>query len=163
MYINQIVLDDLINSDGLAITIVMQGCDRIPKCVGCHSPHTWNMQDGIEISHSKLVYMIERQTNSVNYNWYDNLVILGGEPLAQRDTLFLLLYMLNHKNNYDFKLKVWLYTSYEFDDIPKDILDLIDVVKTGRYDENLKQNCFPASSNQKLFKKINGAWVKENK
>lgn len=143
MRINQIVNYDFMNSDGIATTIVMQGCNREPKCEGCHSSHTWDINDGIEMSVKEIIDMIRFDIDDF---LHDTIVIMGGEPLAQEDELFNLLYSINR-----YKIKIWLYTSYEINEIPERILYCCNVIKCGRYIKSLHSNTFPASSNQKIY------------
>jgi hypothetical protein len=81
-------------------------------------------------------------------------MIFGGEPLDNdHDELLQLLFDLRGLNK-----KIWLFTRYEFDELPKFILDLCDYVKCGRYLEDLKTDnnimfgIKLASSNQKIYK-----------
>ena len=58
----------------------------------------------------------------------------------------------------EFKTKeFWLFTGYNLEDLQKDEFDWVfmffDVIKVGPYVEELKQERFPASSNQKVLKK----------
>jgi dUTP pyrophosphatase len=152
MYINQIIFEDLINSDGIGLTLVMQGCSRDPKCKGCHSPHTWIMGEGISKHPLSLADSIAMHMGN---GWYDNLIIMGGEPLDQAYSLLVLLTRFKLRMP---SVKVWLYTSHDLYDVPCEMLDYLDVIKTGRYDENLKTFGLLASSNQKFYKKSNGVW-----
>lgn len=82
----------------------------------------------------------------------DKIWIMGGEPLNQ-DLKELATFL-------DFcseaKRPIWLWTSYELDDVPDSILVRVNVIKTGRYIQDLpgykdeKTGIFLASLNQRF-------------
>lgn len=81
---------------------------------------------------------------------YDNIAILGGEPLHQEELEYLLSMVSTLK-------PVWLYTSYEIDEVPDSIKQYCTYIKTGQYIEELKasniqEGILLASSNQKIVK-----------
>jgi len=108
------------NGPGLRTVLFLQGCDR--NCSGCHNPQTWDIHKGKIIDVSDLVEMIV--TNSV----MKRITISGGEPLYQLSALRKLLLLLNQ---YEFDIA--LYTSYSRDDVPEDIVRILNYLKTGKY------------------------------
>ena len=79
----------------------------------------------------------------------DRVVFLGGEPTEQdKKDLLKLMHILNKE-----KVRIWLYTGRDFDDIDPAIRDQCETIKCGRYVAELAQPGFPASSNQKVFRK----------
>lgn len=144
---------DMVNNPGdstASVTIWFTGCNF--RCKNCHNRRLWNRNNGKQYSAKSVAHMVKITCNKVNA---DSVVLLGGEPLQQdRQELLFLCHSL-HKAG----LKVWLYTGYEFDEIDKDILKYLYTIKCGRYIDELKQDGFPASSNQRVYRMINGDWV----
>lgn len=132
-----------IDTDGIALPIFFSGCSR--RCKNCHNPVLWDFNYGEEVKIEDVIRKLEQ-----NADWYDSVAIMGGEPLEQLEGLLCLLRAIRQGN---FHLKIWLYTGYEFWEIPLDVIELCDVIKCGRYIEELKTGSFPASTNQYLVKK----------
>lgn len=125
---------------GIRTTIFFQGCHR--KCFNCHNPDTWDLKKGIELEVEEIYKEIEKDKNP-----YKRVTVSGGEPLLQKEGLYLLIKFLKEKG-YD----IGLYTSYQLDEIPREILKYLNFVKIGEYIEKLKiENSYYGSSNQKLL------------
>lgn len=138
--------------DTASHTIWFSGCTV--HCNGCHNKALWNKSAGKEYSAGMVTFAVCSQCEKLGVK---DVVLLGGEPLEQ-DLSDLVKLVLNLKEN---GLNVWLYTSKEFDEVPMVIRDHIDVLKTGKYDEDLKCNDLLPTSNQKLFRKINNEWQQD--
>lgn len=144
---------DFINnpaSSSASFTIWFSGCTH--RCKGCHNKELWNRDEHKSIKVGD-VYDIVHKCN-IRYNVRD-LVLLGGEPLQQDIDALLKLLVLCKKDG----MTIWLYTGYDFDDVPCEILEHLDFIKCGKYDITKKQDGFPASSNQILYKYSNNAWL----
>lgn len=117
----------------------MQGCLR--HCKNCHNVSTWDLMGGYEISIEKLVKEIRR--NCLN----KKLTITGGEPLLQYDELMKLVNELKEFN-------ICIYTGYEEHEIPESLYKVVDYIKVGHFNEELKSSTIPyiGSSNQKFIK-----------
>ncbi len=126
-----------IDAEGLTCSIFFQGCKR--RCNNCQNPELQCFEGGEETPISDIVNYIEK-----NKVWYDSVAFMGGEPLDQPEQLKKLIIDIKKKLN----LKCWIYTGYEEREIPKDFLELSDVIVAGAYIEELKTGDFPASSNQ---------------
>lgn len=125
---------------GIRTTIFFQGCNR--RCFNCHNKDTWNLENGIEMRIDKIIKAVEKYKNP-----YKKVTISGGEPLLQKEGLYSLVKILGEKG-----YNVGLYTSYQLDDIPKEILKYLSFIKVGEYIEDLKiDNKYYGSSNQKLL------------
>ena len=138
--VNRIEFDgSLVNGPGIRSLLFLQGCDRY--CDGCHNRDTWDISKGTYYETAELADIIRVKS----YN--KKLTITGGEPLYQRDALLELLTMLD-----DFDL--CLYTSYELFEVPTDIRDKIDYLKTGRYEKEHRTTTTPylGSTNQQFIK-----------
>lgn len=137
-----------------SLDIYLSGCKGINgiHCVGCHNPESWSFNQGEEYS-QEYFNLLKIKITDFN-NLIDNVFIFGGEPLDQDVNMLIhLLFDLKSLNK-----KIWLFTRYELNQIPKEILQLCDYIKCGKYDENLKTNkniqynIKLATSNQSIHK-----------
>jgi anaerobic ribonucleoside-triphosphate reductase activating protein len=126
-----------IDSDGVGFAIFFQGCSI--RCKGCHNPELQPFAGGGLYDPMELVGKIVEFRD-----WYDNVVLLGGEPLDQ-PLLSLVFFIVQVKK---LGLGVWLYTGYSEDKIPTEIKNLCTVIVAGAYIDELRTDGFPASSNQ---------------
>ena len=137
---------DMVNNpldDTASFTIWFSGCNL--RCKNCHNRTLWDKNYGRKYSVDSVKKIVLATCNKLNIK---SVVLLGGEPL-QQDTEELLSLCQSIK---EAGIKIWLYTGYDFDDIPQDILDCVYTIKCGRYIDKLKQDGFPASSNQKVYR-----------
>lgn len=146
---------DMLNapmSDKPSFTIWFSGCTH--RCEECQNENLWDPDSGDEYSMSELYDLIS--ACRVQYGIRD-VVLLGGEPLQQdRDDMVNLCETLHEVG-----INVWLYTGYDFDYIEEEfgeIMPYLHTIKCGKYDKNLVTGSFPASSNQKLFRRNSQCW-----
>lgn len=141
--INSIVYDKSVgDGPGLRSVIYMQGCNI--HCKGCHNPQTWDIDRGYTITVNHLFEDIMQNAKT------KRITISGGEPLFQHKALKKLIILLNEE-----KFDIALYTGHEKSDVPKDILSLVDYIKTGAYIEERKTNIKPyIGSDNQLFQKV---------
>lgn len=138
------------NDDTASMTVWFAGCSF--RCENCHNPQLWE-KTWYTSMEPKLVCDIIRKSCAELGTKY--VVLLGGEPLQQdRKELLWLCTALKQAG-----LKIWLYTGYDIDQVPHDIKKTLYTIKCGRYIEDLKQDGFPASSNQKVYRYIAGDLV----
>jgi anaerobic ribonucleoside-triphosphate reductase activating protein len=133
--------------------IYLSGCMGNPKCEKCYNKELWDFSIGENYTKEyfdKIKKKINRFDKIIN-----NIFVLGGEPLDQEKEEFLVL--INNLKSMNKML--WLFTRYELKDIDKNILNLFDYVKTGKYipnlasENNLKYEIKLATSNQTINKK----------
>lgn len=132
--------------------IFFSGCNANPKCTGCHNPEAWSFDIGTPwIEKILKIYQDVREFNGV----IKRIFIMGGEPLDQdRDTFILFLKGIKELNK-----DIWVFTHYELDEVPNEIKELADYIKTGPYkpeltvEDNVWYNVKLATSNQKVWKK----------
>ena len=129
-----------IDSEGVGFAIFFQGCSI--RCPNCHNPELQEFDGGTIIQVSDILAKIK-----ANVDWYDSVILLGGEPLDQGILPLCLLMQEVRKMG----LEVWLYTGYEEHQIPSLVKSRCDVIVAGAYREDLKTGGFPASSNQKFI------------
>jgi len=147
--VNGINTSSLVDGEGIRYTIFFQGCPHEPKCDGCHSPHTWNIDNyNIELSAEQIIADIKRYKR-----YLSGITLSGGDPLMQiREVIDLV-----KKIKQDRELKhmdIWMWTGYNFEEIPKSFLQYIDVVVDGKYNKDLPAAKWRGSNNQKIYRKI---------
>lgn len=136
-----------------SLEIYVAGCKGNPHCEGCHNPETWSFNQGEKYDN---VYFEKIKNKINNFNeLIDNIEIFGGEPNDQNlNDLENMLKDLSTLNK-----KIWLFTRYDFENIPKFELEYCDYIKCGRYipslicDCNLQYGINLATTNQKIYKK----------
>ena len=170
--------DDTVNSvDGPAISLWVCGCPH--HCQGCHNPELWDFKP------DNFLYEV-RNTNDEEVFWTKylkplledtdikkNLAILGGEPLAPNNRLFvsnIILYV--HKFFPDRKILLW--SGYSLEEIEKifdkpyeiDFLSYVTYLITDRFDIKKRDVTLPlrGSSNQRIWEpyKTKSLFGKEN-
>lgn len=117
--------------------IWFKGCTI--RCKGCINPHLWSFDKENEMSLSELLEMIQA----------NEITLLGGEPLDQRD-LYDLVLELKRRD-----IGIILFTGYSYKDLTGSKLDtvkLCDVVISEPFDMNKKDDSLylRGSSNQIL-------------
>jgi anaerobic ribonucleoside-triphosphate reductase activating protein len=132
-----------------SFTIWFSGCTL--HCPGCHNKELWEFNNGEMMDTSQVYHVVADECIKLGI---ETVVLLGGEPLDQHWPELLALCSTLHNNG----LKIWLYTGYDFNDIPVVIRNYVDIAKCGRYIESLKCEGFLASANQELWHKINNKW-----
>lgn len=144
-----IVRYDVVNAyDGVAVEIYISGCNR--QCVGCHSPELQDYGYGDTMT-EQVIDEILFDLNLRN-KFYDIVSFLGGDPLQQVGNKFQ-DFVTKIKASLPNK-KLWLFTGEDdINKIPLWVWEYFDTVKVGSYQEKLKQDGFPASSNQRILKR----------
>lgn len=146
---NFVAIEFTLNQNSL--DIYLAGCDGFPKCENCHNSELWNFNQG-----KKIEFIYEKIENYLKEFPFliKNLMIFGGEPLDQpKEELLSFLKQLNKYNK-----KIWLFTRFELNEIPQEIISECNFIKTGRYIPSLSTNdniCFGiklATSNQTINK-----------
>lgn len=111
--------NDVINGEGVCVSIFLQGCPF--HCKGCHNPETWDPNGGIPYDWNDLINQI---LEAISANGIQrNLSILGGEPLDtydKRDFLRLLIKVVKQKFP---NIKIFLWTGYTYNQL-EEILDI---------------------------------------
>ena len=132
--------------DGISADMFFYGCSR--KCEGCHNKE---LQEFVEptVTLSSIISTIKKTDKAKVIN------LMGGEPIEQ-DNLIELTKALKDNGK-----KVCMFTSSEFEQVPQGLLEELDYLKTGEYQENNKTKfgSFLASKNQKMWKKEGGSWT----
>lgn len=125
-------------------------------CVGCCNPELrdWNLK-GYDTD-----YVLEKvkSLNGTFDKMIDRILLVGGDPcdayFRYKDEMTDFLKRLKQITD----KPLYLFTRHELDVIPRELLELVDYVKTGAYipslkcDDNIQMGIKLATSNQKIFK-----------
>ena len=126
MNYHNITKDDMLNGEGLRVTLWVSGCYH--NCKGCHNPETWNPNGGEIWDWNELINHI---LDLITANGIQrNLSVLGGEPLDtydKRDFIRLLIKVVKSRFP-DIKICIW--TGYTYD-------QLIEIVDAGEILANI--------------------------
>ena len=128
----------IVDGPGIRTVLFVQGCES--RCEDCHNSNTWDINRGKSVPISDLVTEIRSQA------FNKNLTISGGEPLLQIQAVLDLIRNLN-----DFSIA--LYTGFELEEVPKNLLDYLDYIKVGKYEKEKKCTAkeYVGSTNQQFI------------
>jgi anaerobic ribonucleoside-triphosphate reductase activating protein len=149
------ITESLQDAELPGVIIWFKGCDAEPKCKNCQNPEVadLNWDTGFSIAFTDLTDYLTKLVD-----WVDYGIFSGGEPLMQKDAVIEIAKWFKEKKKLNF-----LYTWRGWEEVPEDIKELMDVVKCGRYVDELRDDSlrFRGSSNQYLMKKNkDGTWEK---
>ena len=82
-HIDSIETMGLVDGPGIRVVVFLQGCPL--RCLYCHNPENWNINDKFVISPSELVRHIYKYRNYFGND--GGVTFSGGEPLTQHDFL----------------------------------------------------------------------------
>lgn len=145
VYIEDAAVSFGTDTDGkkMSYNLWFSGCSKDPKCKNCHNPNLWKRNK--ECGKSLETWM---QKMYDYRDFVEAVVFLGGEPLDQSAAVEVLA-----EGAKELGLETWLYTGKEYEDIPKNIIKLSDVIISGPYVEEESTKNFPASANQKVTRR----------
>lgn len=129
-----------------AIELYISGCTN--NCKGCCNPELQSYDLGKTIEFKDLIIKLAQREPL-----FDVISFAGGDLMCQdkHDIVQLLFTLRTHYPQKEF----WLLTGKEFDQIDSYIKGFFDYIKAGKFDVDLyRENVFPASSNQKVWKQI---------
>lgn len=136
------------DGNGVRYVIFFQGCKH--NCFNCHNPQTHDFNNGFRVNIGDLVEDIR------GCEYLDGITFSGGDPIFQLRGCAELAERIKK----EFGFNIWLYTGYIIEDLVINksrsmvkLLNNIDVVVDGRYEENLKTSLIPfvGSSNQRVI------------
>lgn len=150
MRFSKIKDNDIANGLGINMSLWTQGCPH--HCRGCFNRETWDYNGGREFNNEDLKYIVN---NIDKNNIKRNLSILGGEPLCTPNIDGVLEVCIEFKKIYPNK-KIYLWTGYEFEDFDesqKEILNYVDVLIDGKFEEDKKNITLflRGSNNQRII------------
>lgn len=131
----------IVDGPGIRTVLYLQGCHQ--HCEGCHNPGTWDINGGKKVTIDSLVEEI------LDKSMTKKITISGGEPLLQVEAVLELSKKLKSKN-----FNITLYTGYELEHVPNEILEYLDYIKVGRYEKDKRSTTvdYIGSTNQRFIK-----------
>ena len=145
-----ITYPDVNNGEGCRVTLFVSGCTH--RCKGCHNPETWNFNFGNEFNDEVKTKLFE----IISKPYIKGLTLSGGDPLDSYDDVLELV--KDFRKYFGETKDIWVYTGYVIDDLlslnKEEILDYIDVLVDGKYDEKQRDVSLPfrGSKNQRIIK-----------
>lgn len=148
MRYNKIRKMDISNGPGVRVSIFMQGCTF--NCKNCFNTETHDFNGGKEFSQ----LTIDKVLEIADKEYIVGLSILGGEPMHPKNIGGTTMLAKAFKEKFPNKT-IWVWSGFLFDkDLKdKDVMNYIDVLVDGRYQDelhnpNLK---WKGSSNQRVI------------
>lgn len=156
----EIKYNDIANGIGIRTSLFVSGCRH--HCKNCFNYMTWDFDYGKIFDEAVESAILK----SVEPSWINGLSLLGGEPFEPENQPALLNLLKKFKAQYPQK-DVWCYSGFLFEeitgkteqksrcftDISTELLNYIDVLVDGRFDEDKKSVMlkFRGSSNQRII------------
>jgi anaerobic ribonucleoside-triphosphate reductase activating protein len=142
----KVVKNDIANGVGIRTSLFVQGCNF--KCKGCFNSSTWDFNGGNEWNKETQNKFIQLG----NRDYIKGYSILGGEPLAQDESILDLVKDIKSKTN----KSIWMWTGFLYEslnDFQKEVISYVDVLIDGQFKEELKDLSlqFRGSSNQRII------------
>lgn len=153
MRISEIKTIDVINGEGLRVSVFVSGCTHY--CKGCFNKKLWDFNNGDEFNKKHIDTVLNTLKNpDINYS---GLSLLGGEPFENINAISLIELCKLVKTKVSNK-SIWTWTGYTYEEIIKcnikiNLLKYIDVLVDGRFilsEKNLKLK-YRGSNNQRLI------------
>ena len=148
---------DIANGIGVRVSLFVSGCTN--HCEGCFQPQTWDFDFGQPFTYETEQSIIEM----LSPDYINGLTLLGGDPMEPKNQQALLPFVRRVKAKLPTKT-VWAYSGFTYEElktegsyprceVTDELLDLIDVLVDGRFEQELKDIClrFRGSSNQRII------------
>ena len=147
------------DAEGVSCVLFFSGCGH--SCKGCHSPQTHDFNYGLEITDE----VIDKINEEIDKRPFLNaLVLSGGDPMYSAREILELLPKIHVPNN-----NIWCYSGFTLKQIQQNpdmsaLLDKCSHLIDGKFDIDKRDITlnFRGSSNQNIWKKEDGVWVKSN-
>ncbi len=148
---------DIANGEGVRVSLFVSGCTH--RCKGCFNKETWDFNYGKPFTEETENELIK----ALAPDYINGLTLLGGEPFEPQNQRALVPFLKKVKALFPQK-NIWCYTGYLFDgellsdsrarcEVTDEMLEMIDVLVDGKFDEALKSLMlrFKGSSNQRII------------
>ena len=142
-----ITKQDMLNGDGIRVTLWVQGCNRY--CKGCHNPETWDRclgQPWTEESEQELFEALDK-------DYISGITYSGGHPLEEYNIETVTDIAKKIKERFPNKTQ-WLYTGFVWEEVKDlEIMKYIDILVDGLYIEEQRDISLKwrGSSNQRVI------------
>ena len=139
---------DISNGPGVRVSVFMQGCAF--HCKNCFNKETWDFNGGKEFNQETIDEVLEL----CSQKHIKGLSILGGEPMHPNNIEGTTKLAKAFKEKYPDK-NLWVWSGFRFDEDlkDKDVLNYVDVLVDGTYQEELHNPTlkWKGSSNQRVI------------
>ncbi|MGF6907563.1 anaerobic ribonucleoside-triphosphate reductase activating protein [Fusobacterium sp. PH5-44] len=144
---------DMINGEGIRVSLFVSGCDH--SCKGCFNRVAWDSDYGDEFNE-------ETKNKVFDYiRQYDVIIkgisLLGGDPTYYSNVEPLIELLEEFKKEFPTK-DVWIWSGYTWEQIEADskkmkLISLCDVLIDGKFDSDLKDlnQKWRGSTNQRVI------------
>lgn len=131
MYYHNIDHCDMLNGEGIRVSLWVSGCSL--HCKGCQNPQTWGFNSGIPFDRDALQELYE----ALDKSYIQGLTLTGGNPM---DSIPEILHICRTVKEKFTNKDIWLYSGYTFEQLQQSqtamcVLDYIDVLVDGPYIE----------------------------
>lgn len=127
--------NDTVDGVGITVSFWVQGCEHF--CRGCHNPHTWDINGGLELPNNYIEHIIELL---IKNGIKRNLSILGGEPMLEHNVSIVDNLVKAVRQQLP-DTKIFLWTGYTYEElvarknsITNSILNTIDILIDGKFE-----------------------------
>lgn len=133
---------DIQDGAGIRLAIYVSGCHF--HCKNCHNKIAWDPNYGKPFTDETIEFIINKFAEYKDYN--EGISLLGGEPLEPYNQEGLLKLTTRFRQEFPDK-DIWCWTGYDFDkyilpkmykesEITRKLLDNIDIIVDGTYEED---------------------------
>lgn len=130
---------DIADTDGLALCVYFQGCRH--NCKGCHNKELQSFCGGEDYN---IIELSDKVLHAMAQGDYDYVVLSGGDPLCQDlDEIRVFMQLLVRGG-----VKIWVYTGYDYEQVPDWCKRLAYCIKCGKYDTRFPKRGKLATGNQ---------------
>lgn len=145
--------DDLLNGDGMRVTLFVSGCSH--HCKNCQNPLTWDEKDGLPFTQVEL----EELDEQLSKPYIAGITFSGGDPLYINNREEV-LGIIRWVSAFYGQKTIWLYTGYTYEELVEmhdktidEILNTVDVLVDGKYVEELRDTVlhWRGSKNQRVI------------
>lgn len=147
MNYHNIVHDDMLNGDGLRVTLFVSGCSL--HCKNCQNKQTWDKDSGIFFDNNAKQEIFKE----LEKDYISGITFSGGHPLECYNILEVTNLSKEIKEKFPSKT-IWLYTGFVYENIKDlEIMKYIDVLVDGPYIDELRDISlqWKGSSNQRVI------------
>ena len=145
MKYNTIRKMDISNGPGVRVSVFTQGCNI--QCKDCFNSNLWDITKGKEWTNKETNLILELLDNK----YVEGITWLGGEPSIWSEDIIKINNLI--WNMYHDKT-IWLYTGHLINELPKRLINSVDVIVDGPFIKELKDInlAFRGSNNQQIYK-----------